>query len=42
MGQLNSSIADINNVTNEPYGGTITAALFLQEFVPQDITFGCI
>lgn len=34
---LNSSIADINNNASEPYGGAITAALFLQEFVPDDI-----
>lgn len=34
---LNSQIADINNNSNEPYAGAITAALFLQEFVPNDI-----
>lgn len=34
---LNSSIADINNNSTEPYGGAITAALFLKEFVPDDI-----
>ncbi len=34
---INSSIADINNNASEPYGGAITAALFLQEFVPDDI-----
>ncbi len=34
---LNSPIADINNNSNEPYGGAITAALFLNEFVPADI-----
>jgi len=35
--QLNSTIADINNNSSEPYGGAITAALFLKEFVPDDI-----
>lgn len=34
---LNSSIADINNCGSDAYGGAITAALFLQEFVPNDI-----
>lgn len=34
---LNSSIADINNNSTEPYGGAITAALFLNEFVPAHI-----
>ncbi len=34
---LNSQIADINNNSSEPYGGAITAALFLKEFVPDDI-----
>lgn len=34
---LNSSIADINNCSTDSYGGAITAALFLQEFVPNDI-----
>jgi len=31
---LKSSIADLSNATNSPYAGAITAALFLQEFVP--------
>lgn len=35
--QINSTIADINNNASEPYGGAITAALFLKEFVPDDI-----
>jgi leucyl aminopeptidase len=30
---LNSRVADINNISNIAYGGAITAALFLQEFV---------
>jgi leucyl aminopeptidase len=34
---LNSDIADINNSSSSRYGGAITAALFLQEFVPKDI-----
>ena len=34
---LNSIIADINNNASEPYAGAITAALFLKEFVPDDI-----
>jgi leucyl aminopeptidase len=31
---LDSEIADILNSSPEPYGGAITAALFLKEFVP--------
>ena len=31
--QLDSQVADLNNVSNGPYGGAITAALFLAEFV---------
>ena len=34
---LNSPIADINNNSAIGYGGAITAALFLKEFVPDDI-----
>jgi leucyl aminopeptidase len=34
---LNSSIADINNCTNDGYAGAITAGLFLKEFVPDNI-----
>jgi leucyl aminopeptidase len=34
---LNSQIADINNNSSEPYAGAISAALFLNEFVPKDI-----
>lgn len=36
---INSSIADINNAGNDVYGGAITAALFLKEFVPDDIAW---
>jgi leucyl aminopeptidase len=31
--QLDSPTADMNNVSAQPYGGAITAALFLREFV---------
>lgn len=31
--KLASKVADINNISPGPYGGAITAALFLQEFV---------
>lgn len=33
---LNSKVADINNVSTGGYGGAITAALFLREFVSKD------
>ena len=29
-------VADINNVSDGPFGGAITAALYLQEFVSDD------
>ncbi|MEO0534889.1 MAG: leucyl aminopeptidase family protein [Cyanobacteria bacterium P01_A01_bin.123] len=34
---LSSKIADLNNISNTSYGGSITAALFLQEFVKPDV-----
>lgn len=34
---LNSSIADINNSSADSYAGATTAALFLKEFVPDEI-----
>lgn len=34
---LNSPIADINNTSTDSYGGAITAALFLKEFVPDSV-----
>ena len=34
---LNSTIADINNNSSESYGGAIAAALFLNEFVPDNL-----
>lgn len=35
--QISSTIADINNASPEPFAGSITAALFLKEFVPDEI-----
>lgn len=35
--QLDSSVADITNCSSEGYGGAITAALYLNEFVDEDI-----
>jgi hypothetical protein len=34
---LDSKIADLNNVSESPHAGAVTAALYLQEFVPPDI-----
>jgi leucyl aminopeptidase len=34
---LDSKIADIANAASVPFGGAITAALFLQEFVATDV-----
>lgn len=34
---INSQIADINNNSDLPYAGAITAGLFLKEFVPNEI-----
>lgn len=34
---LNSDVADLANCATSPFGGAITAALFLQEFVDDDI-----
>ncbi len=34
---LKSDIADIHNISSTPYGGAITAALFLQHFVDDDV-----
>lgn len=36
---LDSQVADINNATESAYGGAITAALFLKEFVPDNISW---
>ncbi len=35
--QLNSTVADIVNSSSEGYGGAITAALYLNEFISEDI-----
>ena len=34
---IESKVADIMNGSSQPYGGAITAALFLQAFVPDEI-----
>ncbi|MFZ5845256.1 MAG: leucyl aminopeptidase [Patescibacteria group bacterium] len=34
---LKSTVADLKNITGSKYGGAITAALFLKEFVPEGI-----
>jgi leucyl aminopeptidase len=34
---LKSTVADLKNISNSKYGGAITAALFLQEFVPDSV-----
>ncbi len=34
--RIDSKIADMNNVSDGPFGGAIIAALFLQDFVPRD------
>jgi leucyl aminopeptidase len=34
---LKTPIADINNVSDGPFAGAITAALFLADFVPPEI-----
>lgn len=34
---IESTVADLSNISNTSYGGAITAALFLQEFVRPDI-----
>jgi leucyl aminopeptidase len=36
---LDSKIADLNNVSEGPHAGALTAALYLQEFVPADIAW---
>ena len=35
--QLDSEVADMKNIGSGPYGGAITAGLFLKEFVAEDI-----
>jgi leucyl aminopeptidase len=36
---IDSKVADLNNVSDSPYAGAVTAALYLQEFVPADIAW---
>ncbi len=36
---LKSSVADIKNISGKKYGGAITGALFLQEFVPDTVSW---
>ena len=38
--ELNSYVADLKNIGGNGYGGTIVAALFLQEFVDEKIPLG--
>lgn len=35
--RLDSQVADIKNITSQPYGGTLTAGLFLRDFVGEGI-----
>jgi len=37
--QLKSTIADLNNISSSPFGGAITAGLFLKNFVPEKTTW---
>ncbi len=34
---IKSKVADVDNIGSTPYAGSITAALFLQEFVPENV-----
>ena len=36
---LKCDVADINNIGSSPNGGSITAALFLKEFLPEGISW---
>ena len=36
---LSSDVADLNNVSDAPLAGAVTAALFLQRFVPDDVAW---
>ena len=36
---LDSKVADLNNISDGPFAGAITAALFLREFVPREISW---
>jgi leucyl aminopeptidase len=37
--KLGSKIADVNNVTTDGFAGSVTAALFLQRFVPEGVNW---
>ena len=37
---IDSKIADLNNVSESPHAGSITAALYLQDFVEPGIPWG--
>lgn len=37
QGQLKSRVADLNNISSSSFGGAITAALFLQHFVGENL-----
>jgi leucyl aminopeptidase len=39
MGLLESKVADINNAGQAPFAGSITAALFLSRFVPENVAW---
>ena len=34
---LDSTVADVNNVSSKPFAGAVTAALFLRRFVPDAV-----
>jgi leucyl aminopeptidase len=36
---LDSKTADLNNVSESPHAGAVTAALYLQEFIPHDVAW---
>jgi leucyl aminopeptidase len=36
---MKSELADLNNMSSSRWGGAITAALFLQDFVPADLAW---
>jgi leucyl aminopeptidase len=36
---INSNVADMNTVSSKPFAGSIVAALFLQRFVPENISW---
>ncbi|KTD08699.1 leucyl aminopeptidase family protein [Legionella jamestowniensis] len=38
-GMLDSTLADMANASSSPYAGAITAALFLQRFIPESVSW---